>query len=161
MPYSLIKARKKILDAGTWQSGKVSTRLFPTHQPLGLPSKATWRCAKLAVIGAPSDSPDLRLLIAVQPEKCAFHAMLGQIVGSKVCVLAALEDHPTHPGLHCHAVCDKELPDYLGSVRYPGMMVAPTADSRRRRTFTWSEPKALSEAFRFFEVTDKPEGALL
>lgn len=161
MPYSLIKARKKILDAGTWQAGKVPTKLFPTHHPLVLPAKATWRCARLAVIGATADGPDLRLLVTVQPEKNAFHAWLGQIVGSKVCVIAALEDHRTHPGLHCHAVCDRELPDYLGSVRYPGMKVAPTADSHRRRTFTWSEPKALGEAFKFFEVTDKPEGTLL
>lgn len=161
MPYSRIKERKKIIDAGSWQSGKISSKLFPTYQQPVLPAKATWRCTKLAVISEFPGGPDLRLLIAVQPSKNCFHAWLGQIVGQKICILAVLEDHSTHPGLHCHAVCDRGLPEYLGSVRYPGMMVAPTGDSHRRRTFSWSEPKALGEAFRFFNVIDKPEGTLL
>lgn len=161
MPYWVIKAKKEIVDAGSWQSGKVVGKVFPTHSPIALPSKAKWRCVKLEIYQGPDPPIDLRLLISVQVGKNSFNAWLGEMVGAKICVLAALEDHATHPGLHCHAPCERQLPGYVGSVRYPTMELAPAPGTSRRKDIVWSETRALSEAFKFFEVVTKPEGVLL
>jgi len=74
MPYGIIKAKKHILDAGTWASGKVPLKAFPTQKPITLPSRAKWRCLKLRPVKTNLQGVDLRLLVAVQAEKGEFNA---------------------------------------------------------------------------------------
>ena len=58
--------------------------------------------------------------------------------------------------------CERGLPAYSGSLKYPGMSVAPLpGEATCRRTYTWNQNVAYREALRFFVIDDKPQGALL
>jgi hypothetical protein len=154
--FNPIKCKKQIIDAGEWRHGSVPQRSFPTYGK-GLPTgpKWVWRLVKLT-----STKGELLLLIAFRSDKGEFVAYLGKIEGNRTVVFACLEEHATHPGLHCHAPCGEIAGIPAGAFRYPGQVRGPKSDSRHRRSFIWSKEVAWKTALRFYNVSDIPEGAL-
>lgn len=123
-----------------------------------IPQGSRWRCLQLTTAG----QDDLRLLIVVNTDRNNFHAWLGVLRDARLYVLSAFEAHAGEPGLHCHALCGRELPSYSGSLRYPGIMRAPRPRSAHRRIVQqWCEQSAWRESLKFYRVDDRPEGALL
>jgi len=85
--------------------------------------------------------------------------MLGLMQGRKVKVLASLEHHATHGGVHCHAPCDREADPPSGAHRYPGMGRAPSESSRRNapaadRMVPDSNMTAWHLALKFYNAVD-------
>lgn len=158
MPYPPIKKKKTANDLGRWSTGRVPRSDFPMPGHFPIKAHQKWRCMRLV----DDDSRDLRLLIVVSERRNEFQALLAEVADGKSYVLACLEEHASHSGLHCHAPCGRELPIYSGSLRYPDMRVAPNPGSSAcRRSYTWTQDAAYREALRFFNVNDKPKGALV
>ncbi len=158
MPPPLIKVPKLIRDSGQWKSGKVPPNAFPLNAPLAFSSKWKWRSVRLTTLQRDADA---RLLIAYNGDKGQYRAYFGQEMGGKIAVLACLEDHGTHPGLHCHAPCGKRDKVPAGSLRY-GQPRAPLGRSMHRRlTPEWNDRTAWQAAMTFFRVDDRPEGSML
>lgn len=157
MPYAPIKQRKTATNLGKWEDGKVPARVFPLHGggvPFG--GKCRWR-----VLALSSDGHDLKLLVVINIEKQVFMAVLGEIVDTKLYVIASLESHATHPGVHCHASCARNLPAYSGSMRFPGMEALPRERAKCRRKPGWTERVAWETAIKFYRITETKNGDLI
>lgn len=157
MPYSLIKRRKTASNLGKWEEGKVPARAFPLHGG-GIPfgGRCRWRTVSIV-----SEGHDLRLLIVLSVEKQVFMAVLGEMVDGKLYILASLESHATHPGVHCHASCARNLPAFSGSMRYPEMDVVPRERAKCRRNPSWTERTAWETTMKFYRISETKNGDLI
>jgi hypothetical protein len=146
-----------MVDVGSWKTGKLQPKSFPLNSG-GIPygPRCTWRVCRLSV-----GSNDLRLLVVIHKEKQNYLAVLGEMVDSKLYILSSLESHATHPGLHCHAACDRTMPAFSGSMRYPGVVPRPYDRSRCRRQIVWTERAAWETAARFYRIREAPEDGLI
>lgn len=150
---------KVVSKAGEWKSGKMTRTAFPLHRnrSFTLGTHWSWRVDVLDVEGT-----EMRLLTAFEPSKQNFLAWLSYKRGDSYVVLARLEFHGTHPGLHAHAVCDEDVKEITAGVVKPfGTKRLPEATNTHRRTkYEMTEATALSTAFNFFNVQGA-EGEML
>lgn len=150
---------KVVSKAGEWKSGKMTRTAFPLHRnrSFTLGTQWSWRVDVLDVKGT-----EMRLLTAFEPLKQNFLAWLSYKRGDSYVVLARLEFHGTHPGLHAHAVCNSDLEDVTAGVVKPfGTLRLPEATKTHRRLkYEMTEATALSTAFKFFNVQGA-EGEML
>jgi len=103
MPYQPIKGKKTAKCLGQWSSGKVPRSEFPMPGPFPIKPYQRWRCLTLS----DATGRDLRLLIVVSDRRNEFQAVLAEVINGKSYILARLEEHATHRGLHCHAPCER------------------------------------------------------
>jgi len=114
-----------------------------------------WRVLHLA-----DDTHRYRLLIIYRPDKGQYQATLGLETKTTLQVLARLEDHATHPGLHCHAPCERDADIPAGSFQYPALNRAPRT-TRPRRSGGWTDSSAWNVALKFYNVVGGDDGGLL
>lgn len=155
----LVSKPKVVTKAGEWKSGKMTRTAFPLHRSRSfvLGQHWTWRVDVLDVDGA-----EMRLLTAFEPTKQNFIAWLSLKRGDSYVVLARMESHGTHPGMHAHAVCDANVSDLPAGVVKPlGLRRAPRVGKRHRREkYEMTEATALSTSFKFYNVRSA-EGEML
>lgn len=155
MPPPGIKTRKQVVDSGRWNWGTPDRGSFPVAGKLPISGQWRWRALRLA-----DDGRSYRLLIMYRPDKGEYQAALGLETRTAVQVLARLEDHGTHPGLHCHAPCERDADIPPGSFKYPALNRAPRT-SQPRRTGGWTDLAAWNVALKFYNIDDAHEGELL
>jgi hypothetical protein len=149
-----IRARKTVVDAGSWQQGRISATAFPlSRSPIKLGKAWRWRVVRLA-----SGGNSYRLLVAYRSDKPDLWAWLAQEHAKGLAVLCCLEDHakPYETGIHCHAPCedDPEIP--LGAQRYRAMIRLPGYGKHHRRRAEFTDMSVLPMVLRFFGVRDEP-----
>ena len=120
--------RPKTLDRddGAWHVPPVPPRWLPFGRTLRLGSDWRWR-----VLDCSREGEAFTLFGRVNIRRGNYQAWLSHRKGKELRVLARMEDHGDHPGLHVHAHCGASLPD-VG----PGSIEAPVRRPRllARRT---------------------------
>lgn len=69
-------------------------------------------------------------------------------------VIARLEYHGSHPGVHAHAQCDRGGVE-IGATGIDNLSRFPSANAPHRRTNAWTENTFWEAAKRFFRVEDQ------
>ncbi len=159
---AFIAQPKRIVDRGRWAAG--GSRLMPKSAfPLSktrafqLGKSWMWRVDRIAAGGLHG-----RLLIAFEPSKEKFLAWLSIERQEGHAVVARYEFHGDEPGWHCHSLCGQIDQIPVGVVKPYGTQRIPAARHfHKRQTFAITEVSALSLAFRFFRIEDRPEDALV
>lgn len=142
---------------GKWTSGKIHQGAFPlSRSPIKLGTAFRWRIDELEAHGRA-----FRLLTFFRTDTEKFGAWFAEdLPGGGLVVIARLEDHGTHPGLHIHAPCDPSVTPPVGRQDYDGLKRIPRRSSRRRGAFTEGDALSLSHGF-FKVVVPKTPGGLL
>jgi hypothetical protein len=157
-PLDIVRLPKTVVDAGDWKVTTGVSRMPATAYPMSRRASFQlgrgwhWRIDILA-----ADGFTFRLMTAFSGDKEEFLAWLSIQAGEGLRVVARYEFHGDHPGWHYHtAECDHdELP--IGDPR-------PRAFSRTEENndgFGLSEKEALGKSFKFFNVTVRPEDAMI
>lgn len=124
-------AEKTVIDVGTWGEGKMPKSGPNTIQlrsrPLRFGLGFRWCFVNLISGGAAH-----KILIAYHQEKRNFCAYLFKSVGSDNLLLARLENHGTHPGVHLHACCRKTDGGAIGRTGYPEIVRIPSSRANHR-----------------------------
>lgn len=94
-----------------------------------------------------------KILLARHQDKRNFCAYLFKSVGSDNLLLARLENHGTHPGVHIHACCQKTGPGAVGRTGYPEIARYPRPNSHHRSdAFPSSDEDALDLVGLHFNI---------
>jgi hypothetical protein len=94
----IIRADKRDVDIGPWNTGKIPHASWPLRQSsLHLGRGFSWRVAKFEALGK-----KFRVLIAISAEKETYRAMLAVEDGRQLKVLCHHELHTSHWNWHCH-----------------------------------------------------------
>lgn len=154
--------QKNVIDWGKWATGgKMPRSAFPLSKSKArayrLGAAYRWR-----VIRFESEGEAFRVLIAFNPDKEQYRAILGWESGHDTSVVASYEFHGTHPGWHLLAYCDDLANIPPGVMRSPWQKRFPRPREKHRRTQFGinDETKALDVAAQFFRLHKKP-GVLL
>jgi hypothetical protein len=118
--------RSKVLDREDegWRQPPVPPRLLPFGRTLKLGSDWKWRH-----LNCSAGDDRFLLLGRVNMRKGNYQAWLLHLDGAESRLLARVEDHAGHAGLHVHAHCGSELPEFgVTSIQAP--VRRPRADSR-------------------------------
>jgi len=154
---ALIRAGKTVVEVGTWQSGRLPRTAFPlSRSPIKLGPTWRWRLERLRAGVA-----DLRLLVFFRMDREEFAAWLAQDTTAGLVILARLEDHGTHPGLHLHIQCRDDVGRPVGRQVYPGLLRLPRSGTLHRRRGGFTEMDAWAVAQRFFNIGVGLPGILL
>lgn len=112
---------------GSWRMLPTPPRLSPFTRSLRSSPDWRWRAAEAVAAGAAGGETRFLLLATVNPRLGQYRAWLLDRVQDEWRLLARLEDHAGHPGLHIHAWCP-DLPPAQG----PSSIDAPLRLPRRR-----------------------------
>jgi hypothetical protein len=162
-PRDAIRARKRIVEAGSWKvvtaksaMPKSALSLSKGHS-IQLGRNWHWR-----VDSVEADGMNFKILTAFHSETEEFQARLVVTQGDSGTVLAALEYHGTHPGWHCHMPCCdiEDVEPGQGHPRSSHRFPRPEG-KHRRVSFDMTDSMALARSFSFFRVTEAPEGAMI
>lgn len=94
-----------------------------------------------------------KILLACHREKRNFCAYLFKSIGNDNLLLARLENHGTHPGIHIHACCQKTGPGAVGRTGYPEIARYPGPKSYHRSDeFPSSDDDALNLVGLHFNI---------
>jgi hypothetical protein len=157
----LRRSPKTITDWGKWESGKMPRSAFPLskakNRAYRLGSAFRWRVVVFTALDAVC-----RLLIAYNPNKEEYRAVLGLEGEKDTAILACFEFHGTHPGWHVLPACGDANQVPRGMMRGPWQRRMPRARQfHRRQSYRASDDNAaLTIAADFFNL-HKKEGALL
>lgn len=117
--------KRPIGDATKWSNDNAPQRLTPFAKSMKLPSeKWQWRSLKCA-----SEDREFILFSRVSFSFGNYQAWLLLDEASGISLLARLEDHASHAGLHAHCSCGDALP-ILGS---QSINTGPDGDSQLYR----------------------------
>jgi hypothetical protein len=121
---------KKVAEIGAWHDGKMP-KTGPNTVNLKRPLRfgTGFRWCLLRVESAPAE---FRILVSYHSGKRNFSAFLFQKVGLENLMLARLENHSTHPGVHLHACCSETSASALGRTKYDGIIRCPATGSHHR-----------------------------
>lgn len=136
---------KRIISATEWRRDNLPPRysVFPRTRPMR--GGWEWRCAQLAC-----GSDSYLLLAQVLEPYDDWKAWLIAVTPERR-VVARLEAHGDHPGLHVHADCDPaNLAAGPESIEQLGRR--PAAGAWHRRQHTWTKEQFWVYACRFFRV---------
>lgn len=163
----LAKTKKTVAVAGTWKvetgkAGKMNKSAFPLSKRSSVRLGRGWHWRVDTLTGG---GETFRLLTAFQPDKEEYRAILGLVgPGELLTIIGELEYHGTHPGWHCHAVCEDVTSIVPGCVHHEarGCVRLPGGDRHHRdMEFDVTESNALGKAFEFFGVTGTPAGSMI
>ncbi len=129
----------------------------PRNRAYRLGSSYKWR-----VVRFEAHNLAFRLLIAFNPDKEQYRAILALDLGQDMSILASYEFHGTHPGWHMSATCGNVDDVAVGMMRGPWQTRFPKARAFHRRLEYGvpQEDAALDAASRFFRL-HKKEGSML
>lgn len=115
---------------GAWHDGKMpktGANTIMLKRPLRFGSGFRW-----CVLRVESGSAEFRILVSYHLGKQNFTAYLFQKMGLEHLMLARLENHSTHPGVHLHACCTSPPSGSLGRTHYDGVVRYPSAERHHR-----------------------------
>lgn len=150
----IVRLPKTVTKPGDWKVVTGTSRMPPSAYRLSKRASYQvgrhwhWRVDEMTGGGF-----NFRVLTAYRPETEEFTAMLGVVEGDDLRIVARLEHHGDHPGLHCHGTCDDHEKIPLGDndpymfKRLPG-----GNDKHRRKDAIKTESDALQVAHGFFGV---------
>lgn len=153
----IVKLPKVVTKAGDWKLVTKTSKMPATafrltkRAPYILGRFWHWRVDELA-----AGSMSFRLLTAFRADTEEFMSWLAMPVGDGLRVIARLEFHGDHPGLHCHSTCEdhEEIP--VGEQDWYPFKRAPGGDEKhRRQDSVKTESDAIQRAYAFFGV--RPE----
>lgn len=109
------------------------------HRPLRFGTGFRW-----CFLDIEGDGKEFRILAAHHQGKRNFTAFLFQKIGAANLLIARLENHGTHPGLHLHACCTLPGPGAFGRTQYDGMVRCPdNGKHHRHQDFPTTDVDAL------------------
>lgn len=141
----------KVLKSDTnWRT----TDLQPKHAPIYAKTRPIragweWRSAK-----AESGSRQYILVALCNPPRDNWQAMLIVETGNGASMVARLEYHGSHPGLHAHSHCDRSGIE-LGGASIDNLPRFPPAGHTHRRTAAWTKIQFWNAAREFFRIKEK------
>lgn len=153
----IVKLPKAVTKAGDWKVVTGTAKMPPSA--FKLTKRASyilgrgwhWRVDELS-----GGDLTFRLLIAFKADTEEYMAWLAMPAGDGLRVIARLEYHGTHPGLHCHSTCEDHEGVPVGDQNPYMFRRAPSAwENHRRQDSVKSESDAMQRAYRFFGV--KPD----
>ena len=155
----IIRARKVISAAGSWQTGTMPRAAFPLSKSKGKAYRLgnrRWRAVSFSANGVLC-----RLMVTYNYNLGQYQAMLGVDDGGDTKLLARLERHPTHDGWHMHLTCDSDDAQ-------PGIRVGPWVrclHGKLHKKYRSEVPNTDEEAFRkavaVFRLDRKQVGGLV
>lgn len=151
----LIAEAKTMTDSTSWSAAD----LPPRHAPVfarTIPMRAGWRWRSARAEGG---GLNYTLLAQCNARRGDWKALLMVEVAGGHSVVARLEDHASHPGLHVHAHCDRGGIE-VGAVGLDELTRTPNARKRHRRVQAWTEGTFWEAAKRAFRVAEL-RGSLL
>lgn len=128
-----LRGEKTVTDAGKW-----GMRKFPkTGGPFPLSKTKSVRLGdqwETRVVKLELDGHQYVMLIGVQHAKQEMLAYLGARIGDNSLVLARLEYHATHPGVHIHSCCGTHEPGWMSRTGHPGLKRIPAKARQKHNT---------------------------
>lgn len=120
-------------DKGKWSNKKLPKTggPFPLSKTKSVRLGDQWdtRFVKMSF-----DGHEYVLMIGLNQKKQEFAAYLGVRIGDNSLILARLEYHSTHPGVHIHSCCGTHEPGWVSRTGHPGLKRIPTKSSSPRNT---------------------------
>ena len=150
-----IRTEKTVLQAGSWQRGKIPASAFPLSHVKALRVAKAWHWCVQRVHDA---HREYNLLVAFDPGKLQYWAWLGAVFGDDQAVIARVEFHASHDGWHCHWKTGDLVDVARGAVK--------AALPKERRHQCAGDPIAVSQAdafgvaYRLFNVKVTAQGGL-
>jgi len=157
----LISKDKQLVTDTDWRYDGMQPRYAPVYkQTRPTPRGWTWRSARAEAAGG-NDGDSFMLVVRCNPARDNWSAWLLYVWNSRpmtASLVARLEHHGSHPGLHAHGDCARsgieEGPSSIDNLaRFPG-------PGDERRHIAWTERRFWDYAKRFFRIED-PTGSLL
>lgn len=152
-----IQADKVISGAGTWSDKKLAKNpsKFPLWKPKGvrLGSAFRWRIVEFWLNDGSGTKRVGRMLVAFRRDKQEYLAYVGvdELIGGGTLVLARLEFHGTHDGLHVHSTCEPPEAACVGRMNHGSMRRLPNGGKyHRRSSFVIDDDEAIRIAAEFF-----------
>ncbi len=146
-PLRTLVAQPKLADGppAPWRPLPAPPRFTPFTRSLRGPPGWVWRAHPC--VGA---AGDFLVLATVSVRMGQYRAWLLQDMAGHLRLLARLEDHASHPGLHLHAWCPTALPEAgTASIAAPDLLRGATP----RRSMQGKTPDAFfAAACRMFRV---------
>lgn len=121
---------KKVTKVGHWQDGKMpktGPNTITLRRPLRFGNGFRW-----CFVEVESKADEFRILVSHHQEKRNFSAYLFQKIGNDQLLLARLENHGTHPGVHLHACCIQPGAMAYGRTEYPDLVRCPPSGKHHR-----------------------------
>lgn len=151
-----IARKRKVIQSDTgWKTGGIPPRdsgIFPKTRPISGGWK--WRSGKVR-----AENEEFVLLAQCNPGKDNWKSWLIFQSPSGPALVARLEHHGTHPGLHIHTDCDRSGVEVGGS-SISNLGRLPAASSRHRRDSAWTEAGFWEAAKNFFRISEE-KGSLI
>jgi hypothetical protein len=149
-----LASQKSIKKIGKWSDKKMpkTGNGFPLSKARNFRLGSGWHWN---IVEIEAGNLEWRLLVAYQPNKENYQAVLGYVLGADMHVVASLEYHGTHPGWHIHGACRSANSADVGRLRYPDMRRLPDGKKYHRKTaFDVTEADAMRPAIDYFRLND-------
>jgi hypothetical protein len=140
-----------VADSGKWSVSDLPPRHAPIYAKTR-PMRAGWRWRSLK---AKAGTQNFVLTVICNPKRDNWQAIL--MVESEVgaSVVARLEYHGSHPGLHIHGHCERGGIEVGGS-GLDNLVRIPPAAQKHRRLNAWTEGTFWEAAKQFFRMGESP-----
>lgn len=147
---AFLQKSKVIVDAGTWQTGKMKKNALPLSKNRSFRLGLAWQ---YRVLRLTIDSQPCRILLALNEPKQNAFILLGIEEQSDTRIIACLEHHSTHPGWHIHTDCDMSK-GFSGRLRWPGMTRIPGKGKKHSlNTGFLNQDAVIAKAFQVFRLS--------
>lgn len=151
----ILHERKSMLTDSGWKTSAIPPResgIFPKSKPLGKGWK--WRACQ-----AHGFSGNYNCLVQCNPDKDNWKGWLVLGTDHGPSIIARLEHHGSHPGLHVHSSCERSGID-CGGPSIGNLSRFPNSSSLHRRKNTWTENGFWEISKSFFRISEN-KGPLL
>jgi hypothetical protein len=145
----LIRQPKVQKTDTAWLVSDLPPRHAPVY-PRSRPIRAGWKWRSAQ---AHAENARFVLTVLCNPLRDNWQALLMVETSTGASVVARLESHGSHPGVHGHAHCDRGGIE-VGALSIDNLVRTPTAARFHRRTNAWTEETFWNAAKRFFHVED-------
>lgn len=155
----MIKELVKCKKTTSTDTGWKFTDIPPKHAPIFGKTRPVGRGWKWRSCVVTSEADEFVLFVSINPSKDNWKAWLIKKSSSGAGLVARLEHHGSHPGLHAHADCDaEEFQAGPSSIQAKGRY--PKSTSGHRRKNSWTENGFWEASRKSFNISDR-KGSLL
>jgi hypothetical protein len=151
----LIAEQKTLKTDSDWQDRDIQPRFAPIF-PRTRPNRGGWKWRSARAEGT---SGAYMLFAQIHQARNNWKAALIKVTPTGGSIVARLEYHGSHPGLHAHSDCNRSGLEE-GPQGLDGLARFPRSDSAHRRTNAWTENGFWEEAKQFFRIEEK-KGSLI
>lgn len=155
-PRKLIAEPKTQESDTRWRTSDLQPRYAPVFLRT-LPNRGgwQWRSAKAA-----GNRNEYILLARCNPNRGNWQSILILDGSGGASVVARLEDHGSHPGLHAHTDCERSGL-HTGPETLDGLLRIPPAGDHHRRKRAWTAEDFWESSRRFFRIETADAQGLL